>query len=266
MTTILNRVLPCVLLLLAPALARADKGTPINESLPAQRGGVVSISNISGSVTVSHWANAEVQVTGTLGKGSERLRFDVDGDQTEIEVVLPKGRNNNVQGTDLIVRVPDNSELEIAVVSANVTLEADAGINVAAVSGDINVKGSSTDIDVAVVSGEVKVLLSGELEEASIASVSGDVTLAAPLAANARIEVETVSGDVDLGLPENLGARFKVETFSGKLHNKMTNDRAESSFGMGANLSFSTGGRARVSVQTVSGNVLLDPTDDFNRR
>lgn len=264
MTTILTRLLPCVLLL-APALAQAEKGTPIEESLPAQRGGVVSISNVSGSVSVSHWSRDEVQVTGTLGPGVERLRFDVDGDQTEIEVVLPKGRNTKVGETDLVVRVPDDSELEIAVVSATVTLDADAAVDIAAVSGDVFIKGSSPDIDLAIVSGDARVMLSGDLGEASIASVSGDVTLSAPLASDARIDIETVSGDVDLGLPSGLGAKFKLQSFSGSLDNKMTGDRPESglALGMGTTLTFATGGRARVSVQTVSGNVLLDPTDTF---
>ena len=254
--TLLRFALPALLIAL-PLIASAGQGTPLNERHDAQRGGTVSISNVSGTVTVSLWSRSEVEVTGTLGEGSERLRFEVDGADTEIEVVLPKGRNARVKGTDLIVRVPKGSNLEIAVVSAEVELEADADVEVACVSGDVKVTGTATDVEIAIVSGEAKVSLSGSLERADIATVSGDITLSAPLADDARIDIESVSGDVDLSLPDDLGAKFALETFSGKLRNEMSNDRPEAGFGPGSELSFSTGGRTRVRVQTFSGDVLL---------
>jgi len=255
--TLLRFALPALLVAL-PLLASAGQGTPLNERRDAQTGGTVSITNVSGSVTVSPWSRSEVEVTGTLGQGSERLRFEVDGADTEIEVVLPGGRNTRVKGTDLIIRVPKGSSLEIAVVSAEVELEADADVEVACVSGNVTLTGSATDVEIAIVSGEAKVSLSGRLERAEVATVSGDITLSAPLADDGRIEIESISGDVHVSIPDDVGAKFALETFSGKLRNEMTNDRPEGGFGPGSELSFSTGGRARVRVQTFSGSVRLD--------
>jgi DUF4097 and DUF4098 domain-containing protein YvlB len=253
---------PAVLLALlaaAPALAESRDGTPIDERRAASPGGHVEISNVSGSVTVQPWGRSEVEVTGTLGRGTERLHFEVDGSRTEIEVVLPEGSNRRVEGTDLVVRVPERSRLEVAVVSADVTIErADAGIEIACVSGNVKVSGAPDEVEVAIVSGDVEARLEGDLEEAQLETVSGDVTLHARPAADGRIDVQSVSGDVEVHLPRGTSARFELQTFSGRLTNELSDDRPEEPrFGPGRSLSFSTGGSARVSVQTFSGHLRL---------
>jgi len=54
-------------------------GSPISERAPADATGHVEISNTAGSVEVSGWARNEVEVTGTLGDGVERLEFSRAG-------------------------------------------------------------------------------------------------------------------------------------------------------------------------------------------
>ena len=58
---------------LVPAWALAQ--TPVDQKRPAAASGKVTIENMSGSVKVTGWDRAEVQVKGTLGDGAE-LSFD----------------------------------------------------------------------------------------------------------------------------------------------------------------------------------------------
>ena len=80
------------LMTLAPM---AWAGTEINESADAHPRGQVEVSNVSGSVEVTGWEREQVQVTGTLGRGSEGLIFEPDGERTFIKVELPRSGNND---------------------------------------------------------------------------------------------------------------------------------------------------------------------------
>jgi len=76
--------LPWIALIAAAPAAWA--GTPINERAAADPAGQVEISNIAGSVVVTGWDRAEVEVTGELGKGAERLEFSRAGKLTRVKV------------------------------------------------------------------------------------------------------------------------------------------------------------------------------------
>ena len=95
---------PLWLALLAAAPA-AWAGTPINERAAADPAGQVEISNIAGSVVVAGWDRAEVEVTGELGKGAERLEFSSAGKLTRVKVIMPK-HSSRAESSDLIVKVP----------------------------------------------------------------------------------------------------------------------------------------------------------------
>ncbi|MDQ1345856.1 MAG: hypothetical protein QG586_1387, partial [Pseudomonadota bacterium] len=64
-------------------------GTPIDKRTAADPAGTVEISNMAGSVVVTGWDRNEVEVTGELGKGTERLEFTKSDKVTRIKVILP---------------------------------------------------------------------------------------------------------------------------------------------------------------------------------
>ena len=74
---------------LALASAGALAGAPINERAAADAAGQVEVSNTAGTVDVTAWARNEVEVTGELGKGAERLEFTRTGNVTRVKVILP---------------------------------------------------------------------------------------------------------------------------------------------------------------------------------
>ena len=244
-----------------PALA----ATPINENRPLDATGQVHISNVKGSIIVRTWNKPEVRVTGSLGKGAEKLEIDGDASSIDIEVKFPNnstgwnlwGRSGNkMEPTVLEVTIPQRASLDIESVSANVDVQQMAGRKLSVssvsapivvtasspgqadfenVSGDITLRITSADVEASSVSGDVK--LGGGLNgRVDLETVSGNITLLAqPLS---KLNANTVSGDVDLKAGLKPGGTINIESLSGEV---------------GLNLLRNSG--ARVHVETFSGGI-----------
>ncbi len=274
----------------------AVAGEPINETRAAAADGSVVIENIKGTVVVEGWDRNEIAVTGTLGDGAERLEIGGTESRTKIEVVIPKGmRHLRVEDTDLNVKVPRksrvqvggvNTDIDLSKVEGRVELETVNGdiavsgdpelVDVETVNGDIEIDCATERVEVQSVSGEVTVLraqgdvsastVSGDIEvrtgrilQGDFASVSGDITFEADLGEDGALEFESHSGTVVLMLPGNVSAEFDVSTFSGDIVNELGPEAERTSrYAPGKELSFSVGsGDAEISVSSFSGTVKL---------
>jgi hypothetical protein len=281
-------------LLIASPVSQA--GTPINESAAADPSGSVEVSNISGTVKVTGWDRNQVEVAGTLGAGSERLDFAAQDKVTRIKVILPE-HSHNVDGTDLVIRVPAGSRLSVNTISADITAQDVAGAQrLQSVSGDIHTAAGSEDVECKSVSGDVTVdgsakrglltittvsgdatalkvageinasTVSGDLvlglgvtDRSRVRSTSGDLTLAMGLAEEGKLDAETISGDVRLNLVGGVNADFDISTFSGDIRNCFGPKPVSSSeFTPGKELRFSEGnGKARVRIKSLNGDIKL---------
>jgi DUF4097 and DUF4098 domain-containing protein YvlB len=229
-------------------------GTPIDKRTTADPAGTVEISNTAGSVVVTGWDRSEVEVTGELGEGTERLDFITSDKITRIKVVLPD-RSTNGDDTDLVVKVPAGSQVSINTVSADIGVQAVRGTQrLQSVSGDMRTETSGEDLECRTVSGDVTIAGSGkkglvsittvsgnatatrlagevngstvsgdftlgvgETSRSRLRSTSGDLTLQGSLAPDARVDIESISGDVRLDLVGKTGADFEVASFSGEI-------------------------------------------------
>ena len=247
------------------AIAPAFAATPINETRPLNADGLVSIENIKGKIVVRTWSKPQVQVTGSLGKGVEKLEISGDARSLDIRVRYPNSRggwnlwgrdDSRTEPTDLQIMMPNHASLDVGAVSADVDVQQMAGrkLDVASVSGNVivtasspgeasfeNVSGDTTlrittpKVEVSSVSGDVK--LSGGLTgDVEIESVSGNIDLGAKMLD--RLEVASVSGDAILRTGLRPAGTIKAETLSGELQ---------------LNLPRNTG--ARVHVETFSGDI-----------
>jgi len=269
-------------------------GTPINQRSAADPGGAVEISNVAGTVRVTGWDRNEVEVTGELGEGTERLDFAVIDKVTRVKVILPN-RSSNVEDTDLVVRIPTASRLAVTTVSADIevqdvtgaqrlqTVSADIRTEAAAedvecksVSGDVAVNGSgkkalvtittvSGDAMALKVAGEVNAntvsgnltLGLGETTRSRLRSTSGDLTMASVLAADGRLDIESISGDVRLELHGPVNAEFDVTSFNGEIRNCFGPKAVSTSeYAPGKELQFREGqGTGRVRIKTLNGDI-----------
>jgi hypothetical protein len=277
-----------------PGLSPA--ATPVDEHRAASPQGAVEIDNVAGLIDVQGWDKSEVAVTGTIGKGVERVEVTADGNRTSIRVILPKGHNWGMHEGEahLLVQVPTNSSiaaslvssdlkvsavhggLELRTVSGNISGEGGGDVHANSVSGDIHFKaaaakrieikaisgnieltGGNADIEATTVSGDARLNL-GSVSRARFKTVSGNFSATLSAAADAQIEGESVSGDIKLDFANTPAADYDIQTLSGNIDNCFGPKPLESRHGPGARLSFKTGdGGARVRVSSNSGAVRL---------
>jgi DUF4097 and DUF4098 domain-containing protein YvlB len=283
-------VTTAVLLAALPALAQQH----VDETKTASAEGVVTISTVSGSIRVTGWSDAKVHVSGTLGRGIERLDFDVSGRNTTIKVVYPE-HCRKCEGADLVIELPAGSQVRVNTVSAPIEVDRVTGeLDLQSVSGDVDVRGRPSEVHAESVSGDLGLAagtapvvaksvsgdvtvteagdslrastVSGELsvdvqrlDRCELSSVSGTVTIAGDLAPGGRVEAGTVSGGIALTLPAGVAADFHAETFSGSISNDLgPQAQRTGEYTPQKELTFSTGnGGARVELKTFSGNVKI---------
>jgi DUF4097 and DUF4098 domain-containing protein YvlB len=241
---------------LVAAAAQAQATTRVDRRIAAAGASAVTITNVAGDIDVRGWNRAEVQVSGTLGAGVERLDLLRDGNVVAVRVVLPRGGSRTERASaKLVVQVPKDLRLEVSAVSADVRVAGvDGQQDLRTVSGDIVAQGGARDVQIKTVSGEVGFdgrsqprrltistvsgdmelrALAGELEAASISgdveagasalksvnvkTTSGDVTVDGGLVAGASVQVNTVSGDATVSARGAPGLAIEARSFSGAL-------------------------------------------------
>ena len=184
------------LFMVSLATTSATAQQRVAETKAARADGLVKIDNLAGSIKVIGWNRAEVSVKGTLGEGTERLDFEVSGNETVIEVVLldeaTRRRQNirRIEGSDLEIHIPAGSRLDVETVSADIT--------VSDVTGNLDLESVSGDIDV-----------NGRPGRVWSESISGDITI---FSSEGPVRAGTVSGRV---MVREVTGRFDVSTISG---------------------------------------------------
>ena len=280
-------------LLLVPAVwsVNANAQTSVNEKRPAAADGVIGIDVVRGSVDVKGWANKELQVTGTVTPSDAQL--DISGDPRNLQVTLTPEQNTQVSA-NLEIHVPagctvrikgvktgihasgvtgtvvaesvegdivvsDTSTVELQTVTGKINLGGSArSARVHAVNGGITVKSGAGEISAQSVGGPI-VVSGDKFSHVRLSTVNGQAEFEGQLSAAATLSAESVSGTIKLTLAGATGADVAVRTMSGKIENGLGSANAsELSQGPQHLLAFSTGGGgAKVSVQTLSGAIVL---------
>jgi DUF4097 and DUF4098 domain-containing protein YvlB len=264
--------------------------TTVDQKRPAAPDGNVSIENMAGSVKVTGWDRAEVQVKGSVGAGGE-LSFDGSGKRTHIEIEA----EHNPMGvkSDLEVFVPAASVVEIEGFQATISITGVTGsVKAETVNGSITQAGATKHVELQSVNGDVDVtratgrvkaesvngsvalheasgeleastvngklqVLGGSYDRAELESVSGALHFDAALGSRATLSVQTVSGPVELLLAPGTGAEFNVSSFSGRITNELGPAAVKSGkWTPQSELTFTTGsGGVRITIETLSGAV-----------
>jgi DUF4097 and DUF4098 domain-containing protein YvlB len=271
-------------------------GTPIERRTAAEPQGTVEVSNVAGSIKVTGWNRNEVEVTGELGDGTERLEFTKGDGITRIKVVLP-GKSYNVDDTDLVVKVPAGSTLSVNAVSADVVVQGVQGAQrLQSVSGDVRTAATGADLECRTVSGDVAIegsgrkglvsittvsgdanarrvagevngntvsgqltVQAGEISRSRLRSTSGDLVLNARLLPDARLDLESISGDVLVDLVGSTPGQFDVSSFNGEIRNCFGPKSVRTSeYAPGRELRFQEpGATARIRAKTLNGDISL---------
>jgi DUF4097 and DUF4098 domain-containing protein YvlB len=267
----------------------ADAQTTVNETRPAAADGVVMIEVPSGTVDVKGSTANEVRVTGTLNPAGAQVRLSGDprsvrvsvdrekGSEARLEIHVPMASTVRIQGTmtsshvsgvtgtvtaDSVggaIVVSDAREVDLQNVNGAIDLSGPVGrTKVQSVNGAVRVKGAAGDLTASSVNGSVAVS-GGEFDHVHMSTVAGHSEFDGKLGAHASLHAESVSGAIKLTLSQAAGADITVTTMSGRIENGLGPDRpSRPAHGPGQRLSFSTGGGgAKVSIETLSGSVIL---------
>ena len=268
----------------------------VHRVVDAASDGRVSISNTSGSIEIAGWSRNEVDVAADLGWGVEELIVERNKDEVTIKVKVPKESSRNVS-TDLIIRVPEQSAVDVSGVSADIEISDVYGEQrLHAVSGDITSQVYASDAEAETVSGDIELAgnnqpafiqlstvsgdidvfrIAGEVEGTSVSgevaivdgtfkrvqsnTVNGDITFHASLDSDGKMDFETINGSVDLIIRGDVSARFDIETFNGGIRSCFgPKPERSSQYGPGRELKFTEGsGSSRVTVRTLNGGMTL---------
>jgi len=277
-------------------LASAAAAESVNKSIDAAADGHVDIGNTAGSIEVYGWSNKRVEVTGELGDNVEELILERDGNRVTVKVKAPQRSNHGI-ASEIVVRVPEGSSIDVTGVSADISVEDVLGDQVlSTVSGDIETEVEAADAELNSVSGDIEVQGKGKATETRANSVSGDVTLyglggeisaeavsgdvtvdegsydrvaiqavngdlvfQAELRSGGRLDVESVNGDVEIEFAGEVSAEFDVESFNGSIDNCFGPEPVRTSkYTPGLELSFTEGdGSGSVDVSTMNGDIRI---------
>ena len=292
----MNKLSVTALALLAGSITTAAwAANELQRRVDAHPRGTVSINNVSGSVEVLGWSRNEVDVAADLGWEAGELIVERDGDRVRIEVEDKDRRKRDVS-SDLVIRLPEGSSIEVGGVSADIevggvhgdqrlhTVSGDivaevheGDVNMETVSGDLEISGNghdilarlsttSGDIDVNGLAGEIEATAvsgsitigPGRFEQVSANSVNGELELGVELEDDGRVDLETINGEVDINFIGPLSARFDVETFNGGIRNCFGPKVQSNGFMRGEVLKFTEGtGEGRVTIRTLNGAIRI---------
>ena len=204
----------CIPVLLGLSLPLQAEQGAVDLTEDVSPDGFVSINVVRGEVRVEGWDRNEVQVRGTLDQETKQFIFDVSGSETRIEVRIPRshGHWGGDGASDLTIRLPKSSRVDIAGVSTDVTAsDLESEVEIGVVSGDIRLEGGRARIELQSVSGEVELRdtegrirvksVSGDIESRNTAgpSVYGTVSGSIQVENGSDdLEVESVSGDIEV--------------------------------------------------------------------
>lgn len=235
--------------LLLPSSAFGLERT-FSQTYPLKSGGVFSIDNINGDVTIESWDRAEVSVealtTARSQEGLDRveIRVKASEDRVSIDTHYDEKRgwswNNDGGDVDYTVKVPRNAELrDIELVNGALRITGFPGrVSASTVNGKIEISGLSGDLELESVNGKV---------EASFEQLGG----------SQRVEIESVNGVIELRVPKSADFEVDASTVHGRISNDFGLEVDHGEF-VGHDLRGRVGsGGARVKLDNVNGAIKI---------
>lgn len=254
--------------------------------------GVVEVDNTAGEITIHGTNRREVRVKAELDEEVEGVEIEQSKNTVSVRVKHKKGKRNH-GGAEIEIWVPEAAALDIAGVSAEISVDAVRGeqrlksisgeihtlayagnVTAASVSGDVVVEGhgQTKEVRLESVSGDVEgINLHGDIHANSVsgdvaivdarltrgrfASTSGNLEISASISNEARLDFETVSGDIDFRVLGKKDGSYDVNTFSGDIDNCFGPEVDDEHH---SRLRFAIGDeKARIRASTMSGDISI---------
>lgn len=228
-------VSPPLLAAQAPAASASDE-THFSRTIQVGRGSSLSLSNLAGGITVRAGRGGEIRIDATKNGGEpDRVEIDVAEHAGRVEVHTVHRYGNDRASVTFDVTVPADASVDLRSISGNIevsgvqggvraesvsgSVTADAVAHVdrlKSVSGNVRITGASADGDITTgsISGSVTIR-NLKADGLDLSTVSGDMTLDG-ITCN-RATIRTVSGNVDYAGPLARNGRYEVTSHSGDI-------------------------------------------------
>lgn len=204
---------PLLILTLATATvgAAVPAATQINNfqwSGAVERGNVVEIRGVNGSVRALASGDGLVHVTAASGGPQHPQRLDIRVVEHDRGVTICATHPRLSAASDLYdcvrggdrrstIALEDDPEIDFVIgVPVGVRFSAST------VNADVEVQGLQSEVNIATISGRVSIQRTGRLSaNSTVTTVNGSVDLELPAAAGAEVHASTVSGDLRSDFP-----------------------------------------------------------------
>ncbi len=202
----------------------------------------------------------------SVPRGSRLILEAVSGDiiavgsQGEIEATSVSGDVDVANGVREVSAEAVSGSVHAAHINGNLRAET--------VSGDVRVESVTGNVQATSVSGNVR-LVGAQSTDVRTETVSGDIVYSGSIDAGGKYSFESHSGTLRLNIPKGAGARFSIETFSGDVSTDFPVTVVPVGTGRrrDGRMDFTTGdGRARVTAQTFSGQIVINSGSDSTTR
>jgi hypothetical protein len=184
-------------------------GQDLHQSYALGAGSHIQIQNVSGDLKIVGYPGNSV-VVDAIRSGQDKDLVQIEdlssGGKLELRVRYPENGRCNAS-VSFEVRVPANMEFsfdKLGSVSGNVIIGGVRGdIHASTVSGDVLVKDVSGTVSASSVSGSVEAEISqiAGAGDMKFSSVSGSVSVKAPIAGISDVDLSTLSGKLETDFP-----------------------------------------------------------------
>jgi len=215
-----------VLLMYAPL---SDAQQAVTRGWPLNADGSLKIYNDVGTIRVIGWDRDSIAVMGTIGTGGSMFG---GGDRAGVKFGIEGNGSKNLTASDLVVHVPARARVWIRSASATIDVSAYAGpLDIASVSGSVKIQGTPTEVRAESMNGTLDVTASpaylrlksatgaitwnGSSDDVGITTVSGRMTVNAGTVHRGRFE--SIDGEVRYRGSIGANGTIAVDTHSGNV-------------------------------------------------
>jgi DUF4097 and DUF4098 domain-containing protein YvlB len=268
--------------------ARQAQPPQTDKTVPAPRGGRLTINNFAGEVVVHTWNNDTIHVV-----ARHQSRTTVNIRQTEAGVVISASGTHGPQGSvDYDITAPgwmpikvdgqfnfitiDGAQAEVSAesVRGDIVIKGGTGyVTAKSIQGEIAVEGARGKVNVSSVNEGIKISdTSGEITADSVngaitmtrmdsksveaSTVNGNITYEGTLPDGGHYVLTTHNGDLLLAVPETASATFTVRTYNGDFSTDLPLQGKQDELHRGKRVTLTLGkGSADVNLESFGGEI-----------
>jgi hypothetical protein len=191
-------------------------------------GGVFTLQNVNGRVTVATWSEPRVRIEAEKTASSEgrlrELRIEIDGEGRRVDVRtrMPGGWLFGGGGGRVQYRItlPEGARVRVGTVNGNVEVTGVAGeLRASTTNGSVEVTDAAGEVEASTVNGGIRARYRAVDPEGrhSFSTTNGSISVSIGQGAGGRIEARTVNGSIENDLPLESTERATRRRLEGRL-------------------------------------------------